>query len=130
MQDMQAVKIPLLGFVEAGWPSPAEEELSDSMSLDEYLISNREATFILKVGNDAMSGAGILAGDIALVERRGEARAGDIVVAEVDGAWVMRYLRCAGGKTFLESANDKFQKIFPEQSLKIAAVVRAVVRRY
>jgi SOS-response transcriptional repressor LexA len=36
-------EVPLLGIVEAGFPSPAEEELVDIMSLDEYLIENKEA---------------------------------------------------------------------------------------
>src|SRR5262245_56723410 len=41
--------VPLLGTVTAGFPSPAEEELADTMTLDEYLISNKEATYLLKV---------------------------------------------------------------------------------
>ena len=47
----------VLGTVEAGWPSPAEEELVDTMSLDEYLIGNKEATYLLKVKGDSMVGA-------------------------------------------------------------------------
>ena len=53
--------VRMLGTVEAGFPSPAEEELSDTISLDDLLIKNREATFLLKVSGDSMSGAGILA---------------------------------------------------------------------
>src|SRR5215471_920717 len=52
----------VLGTVSAGFPSPADEELTDTMSLDEYLISNREATYILKVHGNSMRDAGILPG--------------------------------------------------------------------
>jgi SOS-response transcriptional repressor LexA len=47
-------EVPLLGIVEAGWPSPAEEELIDTISLDQYLIDNREATYLLQVKSDSM----------------------------------------------------------------------------
>src|SRR5262249_9189042 len=51
--------VPMLGTVMAGFPSPAEEELTDTMSLDEYLIANKEATYILKVNGESMIEAGI-----------------------------------------------------------------------
>jgi len=55
-------EIPILGLVEAGFPSPAEEELADTMSFDEYLIDNKEASYILKVKGDSMIDAGICPG--------------------------------------------------------------------
>ena len=51
--------IKLLGAVQAGFPSPAEEELVDTLSLDEFLIENPEATFMLTVTGDSMIEAGI-----------------------------------------------------------------------
>ncbi len=61
--------MPVLGTVTAGVPSAAEEELADTMSLDEYLITNKEVTYILKVNGESMIEAGILPGDMLLVER-------------------------------------------------------------
>ena len=86
---------PLLGIVEAGFPS-AEEELIDTMSLDEYLIENKEASYILRVKGDSMIDAGIREGDLVIVERTNAPRVGDIVIAEVDGEWTMKYLRKRG----------------------------------
>jgi repressor LexA len=120
----------MLGTVEAGWPSPAEEELADTMSLDEWLIGNREATFMLKVKGQSMLDAGIMPGDTVLVERGVTPRDGDIVVAEVDGAWTMKYLRHQGGRPVLVPANAKFRTIIPSSELNIAAVVKAVIRKY
>jgi repressor LexA len=61
--------LPCLGVVGASFPSPAEEELGDVMDLDEYLIRNKEATFILEVSGDSMIDAGLLPGDLVLVQR-------------------------------------------------------------
>ena len=88
-----AVAARVLGTVEAGFPSPAEEELADTMSLDDFLIQNPQATFLLKVSGDSMSGAGILPGDMVIVDKGQSPKSGDIVIAEVDGEWTMKYLR-------------------------------------
>ncbi len=122
--------VKLLGVVEAGFPSSADEHLLDTMSLDEFLIDNREATYLLAVKGDSMIDAGICEGDLVVVERGATASAGDIVIAEVDGAWTMKYLRMKGKKLYLEAANKKYKSIVPKEDLVIAAVVRAVVRKY
>jgi hypothetical protein len=54
----------VLGTVEAGFPSPAEEELGDTLDLDEFLIRNKEATYMLKVTGDSMIEAGLMPGDL------------------------------------------------------------------
>ena len=122
--------VRMLGIVEAGFPSPAEEELADTISLDDLLIQNREATFLLKVSGDSMSGAGILPGDMVIVDKGQTPKSGDIVIAEVDGAWTMKYLRKRGESVTLLPANPKYQPIRPKNELKIAGVVTAVVRKY
>jgi repressor LexA len=120
----------LLGTVEAGFPSPAEEELLDTLSLDAFLVRNPAATFILRVSGDSMSGAGILPGDMVLVDRSATPATGDIVIAEVDGEWTMKYLRKRGEKVTLLPANPKYKPIVPREELKVAGVVTAVVRQY
>lgn len=120
----------VLGTVEAGFPSPAEEETADLMSMDEYLIDNKEATFILKVSGDSMIDAGILPGDMVLVERGREPREGDIVIAEVDQGWTMKYFQKRGRQVILVPANKRLQPIIPKEDLRIAAVVVSVVRKY
>ena len=125
-----AAPVKILGTVEAGFPSPAEEELADNLSLDDLLIHNREATFLLKVSGDSMSNAGILPGDMVLVDKGEVPKSGDIVIAEVDGEWTMKYLRKRGENVMLLPANPKYQPIKPKRELKIAGVVTAVVRKY
>lgn len=122
--------VRILGTVEAGFPSPAEEELADTLSLDELLIRNREAAFLLKVSGDSMAEAGILPGDMVIVDKGKTPKSGDIVIAEVDGEWTMKYLRKRGDSITLIPASSKYKPIKPKNELKIAGVVTAVVRKY
>jgi repressor LexA len=123
-------EVPLLGLVEAGFPSVAEETPLDTMSLDSYLIEKKEKTYLLEVKGDSMIDAGIHEGDMVLAERGREAKPGDIVIAEVDGGWTMKYFRKKGNQVYLEPANKNFKNIYPENDLQIAAVVKGVIRKY
>lgn len=120
----------LLGLIEAGFPSPAEEELLDTISLDDFLIKHKEASYLLKVSGDSMIDAGILPGDLVVAERTSAAGVGDIVIAEIDGEWTIKYLRKQSNRLYLEPANKKYQPIFPKEDLQVAGVVRGVVRKY
>ena len=124
-------EVPLLGLVEAGIPSVADESILDTMSFDEYLIGDPSKTFVLEVKGDSMIEEGIREGDLVIVERKNEPKDGDIVIAEVDGGWTMKFLRKKPGKAvFLEPANRKYKPIYPEQELNVAAVVKGVIRKY
>ncbi len=122
--------IKLLGTVQAGFPSPAEEELVDILSLDEFLVQRPEATFMLKVSGDSMIDAGIHPGDIVLVEKGRTPKSGDIVIAQVDDEWTMKYFVRRHKQVQLEAANKKYKTIVPKQSLTIGGVVKTVIRKY
>jgi SOS regulatory protein LexA len=122
--------LPLAGDVCAGFPSPAEEELRDVISFDEYLVGHPETSFLLSVTGDSMSGAGIMDKDLVIVEKNREPKNGDIILAEVDGNWTMKYFQKKGKKVTLEAANPKYPPIVPQTELRIAGVVTAVVRKY
>ena len=121
--------LKLLGSVTAGFPSPAEESLLDTMSLEEFLINRPDATFMLRVDGDSMIDAGILPDDIVLIERGRNAGNGDIVIACVDGEWTMKYYYKTGRDVRLEPANKKYKTIRPKHSLSVEGVVCSVVRK-
>ena len=123
-------EIPLLGLVEAGFPTVAEETELDSISLDEYLIRDKDKSYLLEVKGDSMIDAGIQEGDLVIAERKSEPKDGDIVIAQVDGDWTMKYFRKKGGVTYLEPANPKYHNIYPQEDLEVAAIVKGVVRKY
>ena len=122
--------LPIVGDVTAGFPSPAEEELRDVISLDQYLITRPDASFLLKVTGDSMIGEGIREGDLVIVEKGREPKNGDIVIAEVDGEWTMKYFIRKGKTIVLEAANPKYPPIKPRSELRLGGVVTAVIRKY
>jgi repressor LexA len=122
--------IPMLGFVTAGFPATVEEELADTVNLDDLLIKNKPLTYMLEVDGDSMIDAHIEKGDMVLVEKTNQAKDMQIVIAEVDGNFTMKYFREKGNKRWLEPANKNYQPIYPENSLNVIAVLKAVIRKY
>lgn len=123
--------VPILGLVEAGLPSTAEEVDLDTMSLDEYLVDGASDTYMLEVKGDSMIDAGIREKDLVVAVRISrEPKEGEIVIAEVDGGWTMKYFRKKNGRAYLEPANKNYKPIYPENEMNIHAVVKGVVRKY
>jgi|ERR1035437_84298 repressor LexA len=123
--------IPLLGLVEAGIPSVAEADELNTMSIEDFLVDDKDKSYLLEVKGDSMIDAHIEEGDYVLVERKNDPRIGDIVIAEVDGGWTMKYYRKdKRGKEYLEPANKNYDNIYPEESFRVAAIVKAVIRKY
>ena len=122
-------ELPMLGLVEAGFPTMVDS-LTDTISLDDYLIGDKAASYVLEVKGDSMIDEGIREGDLVIAERKKEPKDGDIVIAYVDGGWTMKFLKKKAGKTWLEPANKNFKPIYPKEELKVAAVVKGVIRKY
>lgn len=123
-------EVPMLGLVTAGLPAMVEAENFDSMSLDDFMIEKKEATFMLEVDENSMIEAHIADGDLIIAEQSNKAKDGDIVIAEIDGEWTMKYFRQKGEKIWLEPANKNYKPLYPDYDLKIAAVVKGVIRKY
>lgn len=123
-------EIPMLGYVTAGLPASVEEELTDKIKLDDLLIQNKSLTYMLEVDGDSMIDAHIEKGDMVLVEKANQAKDMQIVIAEVDGEFTMKYFRKEGSKVWLQPANKNYKPIYPENSLNIIAVLKAVIRKY
>ena len=128
--DISWDSIPMLGSVKAGFPSDVSEELKDTINIDEYLISRKENSYMLTVDGDSMIDAHIADGDMVLVEKTNTAKDGQIVIADVDGEFTMKYFKKDGDKVWLLPANKDFKPIYPKMYLNITAVVKAVIRKY
>jgi repressor LexA len=102
----------------------------DTVNLDDMLVGKKELTYMLEVDGDSMIDAHIEKGDMVIVEKSEYARDTQIVIAEVDGEFTMKYFREKGGKRWLEPANENYKPIYPEHSLNVIAVLKAVIRKY
>lgn len=123
-------EIPLVGSVKAGLPSATDEAIDETVDLNDLLIQKRGSTYMVTVDGDSMIDAHIEDGDMVIAERTNSARDGQIVIANVDGEFTMKYFRTKNGKSWLEPANKNFKNIYPEQNLDIVAVIKGVVRKY
>ncbi len=122
--------VKLLGSIQAGVPTAEEETHTDTMNLDELLVKDHKETFLLKVSGDSMIDAGIHEGDFVLIERGREPQNHDIIIAEVDGEWTLKYYERQGSRVMLVAANKKYLPIIPKTELKTGGVLVAVIRKY
>ncbi len=122
--------IPLLGSIKAGFPADVAEEANDTLNLLDYLTPKKDNTYILEVDGDSMIEAHIADGDMVIVEKTNYAKDGDMVIANVDGEFTMKYFKKQGDKVWLEPANKNYKPIYPKQFLLINAIVRAVIRKF
>jgi repressor LexA len=122
--------LPLIGVVPAGFASPIEDAISETLSLSEYLIRNKEASYILKVQGDSMQDAGIYDGDMVIFERTLDWKLGDIVVALTEDGYTLKYIRRDTSKRlYLEPANSAYPPIYPREG-QVVGVVVSVFRKY
>lgn len=116
--------------VKAGFPSPWDEENAHNIDIDTYLIPHPESTIMIKVSGDSMIEAGINTGDIVIVDKGKHAKVDDIVVAEVDQEYTLKYLKKDSKGNYLHAANPKYPDFYPREELKIFGVVIGVIRKY
>lgn len=117
--------------VPAGFPSPADDYMDRSLDLNEYLIKNRAASFFIRVAGESMRGAGILPGDILLVDRSVEPAHNRIVVAVLDREMLVKRLHFSRRRVYLASENPEFQPVEITEGMDacIWGVVTAVIRK-
>jgi len=120
------------GTIPAGFPSPAADFLVKRQDLNELIIRNPISTFFWQARGQSMVEAGIFDGDILVIDRSLIAKHGDIVVAEVDNDFTVKYLHRRAGQVSLRAANPAYSPIgFKEgQTLTITGVVIATIKRF
>lgn len=106
----EMVNVPIIGRVAAGEPILAEQNIEDYFPIPMEFMPNNQ-TFILKVQGESMINAGILDGDMVIVEQRATARNGEMVVALIeDGATVKTFYK-EDGHIRLQPENDTMDPI-------------------
>ena len=101
-EEASATSLPLyLAPVAAGFPSPAEDYQDRRLDLHEHLVRNHAATFFLRASGDSMIRAGILDGDLLVVDRSLVPGNGSVVIAAVEGELTVKYLAKMRGRCCL-----------------------------
>ena len=123
--QMTKVEFPLMtNTIPAGFPSPAEEYLGDTLDLNAYVIKNPSSTFFARVDGDSMIKAGIMPNDLVVVDRSLEAKHDNIVIAVINGDITIKRLSTRKGMR-LVAENDNYSDIYitGENELSIWGVV-------
>ncbi len=126
------LKLPLVSAkVEAGFPSPADDHMERGIDLNEELIRNPAATFMVRVKGDSMRDAGIHAGDVLIVDKSLSPSDRKIVVAMIDGNFTLKRFRNRNGRVTLEAENPDFQpiEVMDGQELTIFGVVTYIIHQ-
>ncbi len=111
--------------IPAGFPSPAEDFMEQRLDLNDYLIHNQVATFLVRVRGNSMVNAGISDGDILIIDRSVEATDGKIVLGVLNGEFTVKRINKRGKKLFLNPENEDFKpiEITEEMDFQIWGVV-------
>lgn len=122
-------KVPLLGTVAAGKPLLSEENLDGYVNLTEPFVRPGKSYFALRVRGQSMVDAGILEGDLAVVEQCQTAVDGQIVVAVIDNAITLKRFYKESGRIRLQPENSAFQPIYSTE-VTIVGILSNIVRTY
>jgi len=116
--------------ISAGFPSPAQDYIDKALDMNEHLIKNETATFIVKVASLSMLNAGIDIDDELIVDRSLDAKHGDIVVALIDDDFTVKRLMIDEKGKWLKAENPEYKNIYLQegQELLIWGVVTCVIK--
>ncbi len=116
--------------VRAGMPAPADDTSHEPLTIDQYLVKQPSNTVLVTVKGESMTGEGIMPGDVVIVEKRNQARIGDLVIAIVDNEFTLKRLGKDKSGFILRPANIAFPTIRPRGDLEIFGVVVGQFRKY
>jgi DNA polymerase V len=121
------------GKVQAGFPSPADDYLGKSLSLDEYLIDRPASTFFVRATGDSMNKVGIYEGSLLVVDKGREPTNNKIIIAVINGEFTVKRLKVTGKGPYLisESTNENYGPIslIESESTYIWGVVTSVINK-
>ena len=110
-----------------GFPSPARDYQQERLDWNKLITDHPLSTFYFRCNSDAMVDAAIVPGAILVVDRSVNPKNGDIVVADVDGKFTVRYLQTNEYKSKLIAANRKYADIVMNNEITVFGVVVSVV---
>jgi DNA polymerase V len=106
------VELPFMdGGIAAGFPSPAQDYIDLKIDLNTELITNPSSTFYARVKGTSMQDAGIMDGDILVIDKSLEPKDGDTAVCFIDGEFTLKYIKFETDVIYLVPANSKFEPI-------------------
>jgi len=123
-------EIPILGSVAAGRPILALENMEGSIKMHRTLLRNKAKYFALKVKGDSMEEAGIMDGDMAVIEHQNTVRNGEIAVVMLDDAVTLKTFYKESTRIRLQPENSKYSPIYCSKDVRILGRLAHIFRSY
>lgn len=116
--------------VSAGFPSPADDYMNDSIDLNRDLIRNKDATFFGRVKGDSMVDAGIHDGDLLVIDKSLEPRDGKIAVCFIDGEFTVKRIKIEKEVIWLIAENKNYEpiRVTADNEFQIWGIVTNVIK--
>ena len=127
------VALPFIdGGIAAGFPSPAQDYIDLKIDLNTELITNPSSTFYARVKGTSMQDAGIMDGDILVIDKSLEPKDGDTAVCFIDGEFTLKYIKFETDVVYLIPANSKFEpiKVTEENNFCIWGIVTYSIKNH
>jgi len=121
------IDVPLLGNVAAGVPLLAEENFERNIPIHSSFLKKNKKYFALKVKGDSMSGAGILDGDFAIIEKLSVVRNGEIAVAVLNDAVTLKRFYKESTRIRLQPENPAYKPTY-SKDVKILGRLSGIIR--
>ncbi len=128
-RESETLKVPLLGDVAAGRPLLSEENPDGTVAVPRSLLRHSGTFFAMRVRGDSMMGAGIVDGDIAIIEKRDVAKNGEIVVAVVEEAVTLKRFFKEPSRIRLQAENPAYSPIYCRDA-RIVGRLSCLLRSY
>jgi len=120
------------GGISAGFPSPAADYIDLKIDLNKELIANPSSTFYGRVKGYSMKDAGIVDGDILVIDKSLEPQDGDTAVCYIDGEFTLKYIKIEPDAVYLVPANSEFKplKVTEENNFCIWGIVTYSIKNH
>ncbi|MBP1671432.1 MAG: umuD [Bacteroidetes bacterium] len=117
--------------VNAGFPSPAENHMENTMDLNRALVKNPSSTFYARVKGESMINDGVDDGDLLVIDRSVEPYENCLAVCFLDGEFTLKRVRLEGDDLLLVPANEKFKpiRVKKDNDFYVWGVVRYLIKR-
>ncbi|NHB70265.1 LexA family protein [Perlabentimonas gracilis] len=129
----EELKLPLVNaYINAGFPSPADDYLESKLDLNKLLIQHPSSTFFARVRGNSMIDVGIHDGDILIIDKSLETKHNSVLVCFIDGEFTVKKIRKLNGDFYLMPENKDFEpiKIQKDSDFRLWGVVTHCIHKF
>ena len=129
--NLSSVELPFVGGVVAGFPSPADDFVYESIDLNKLIIKHPDATFYARVKGQSMD-SDFMEDDLLVIDRSLEWSDNKIALCFIDNEFTLKRIKLEDGKCFLIPSNNNFPviEVTDESEVLIWGIVTYSIKKH